>query len=62
MAAELDDPASNEVRVRVEGAWKMSAIVRRWSASDDSGAALSSTAAIEQPVSSDGDSSAPVRK
>ena len=37
-------PASNDTRVRVEGCWKISATVRLRSASELSGAALSSSA------------------
>src|ERR1700759_899321 len=55
-------PASNEVRVRVDGAWKISATERRTSASELYGAALSSAARSSRAPSSSALSSVPVRK
>ena len=55
-------PASNDTRVRVDGFWKISATVRRASASELNGAALSSSARSISSLISAELSSAPVRK
>ena len=55
-------PASNETRVRVDGASKISATVAPDSACEDSGERLSSAARASSASSSTGVSSAPVRK
>ena len=55
-------PVSNDTRVLVDGFWKISATVRRDSASLESGAAFSSSARCSSAVSSVSLNSAPVRK
>ena len=55
-------PASNEVRVRVEGCSKTSATLRPASARDASGSAFSASARSSSAASSAAESSAPVRK
>ena len=54
-------PTSKEMRVRVDGFWKISATLRPSSAREDSGAALSSSARSSNACSSPAESSAPVK-
>ena len=54
-------PTSKEMRVRVEGFWKISATLRASSAREESGAAFNCSARSSSVCSSPADSSAPVK-